>query len=310
MLGSRDGLLTDREAIKMDFKYLLYETKEKVATIILNRPERKNAISPEMRAEIMAALRQAEEDSNVKVVVLRGEGSCFSAGADFSPDVPGQGRAGAGRDPQNLKWWVQYTMGRVTQVYFVMRDMTKPIIAAVHGHCLGVALELVLACDLVVAADDAQFGAPEVRHGSIVATQLPFHVGLQKARELYFTGDCMDAEEAHRTGLVIHVVPRGELIEETTKLANRISHIPGESLFFNKLQMNILADDMGYLAGMRHAALADAMCHFLVPNTETDAGVNLREIAKTQGVRAFIKAREAPFPEDQRPFIKKNKLAG
>lgn len=292
----------------MEFKYLMYVVQDKVATIVLNRPERKNAISPEMRSEIMSALKKAEDDSKVKVIVLRGEGGCFSAGADFSPDVPGPGRAGAGREPQNLKWWVLYTMGRVTQVYFVIRDMTKPVIAAVHGHCLGVSLELVLACDLVVAADDAQFGAPEVRHGSIVATQLPFHVGLQKAREMYFTGDCMNAEEAYRTGLVIQVVPKEKLIEETKKLANRISHIPGESLFFNKLQMNILADDMGYLAGMRHAALADAMCHFLVPNTVTDEGVNLSQVAKTQGVRAFIRAREVPFPEDQRPFIRKKRV--
>lgn len=292
----------------MEFKYLLYVIQDKVATITLNRPDRRNAISPEMRAEIMLALKKAEDDKKIKVIVLRGAGSCFSAGADFSPDVPGQGRAGAGREPQDLKWWVLYTMGRVTQVYFVIRDMTKPVIAAVHGHCLGVALELALACDLVVASDDAQFGAPEVRHGSIVATQLPFHIGLQKAKEIYFTGDCIDAEEAHRTGLVAQVVPIKDLFEETGKLARRISHIPGESLFFNKLQMNILADDMGYLAGMRHAALADAMCHFLVPNTLTDLGENLREIAKTQGVRAFIKAREAPFPEDQRPFVRKKKV--
>ena len=286
----------------MDFEYLLYAKQDKVATITLNRPDRRNAISPAMRAEIMAGLAEAENDPDIKVVVLNGAGSCFSAGNDFSPDVPGAGRAGAARDPQDLKWWVRYTMGRVTQVYFVIRDMTKPVIAAVHGYCLGASLELALACDLVVAADDAEFGAPEVRHGSIVATQLPFHVGLQKARELYFTGDRIDAEEAQRSGLVLHVAPKEDFPEEVMKLARRISNIPGEALFFNKLQMNIMADEMGYLAGMRHAALADAMCHFLVPETETVFGVNLRDIAKNQGVKAFIEARDAPFPEDERPF--------
>lgn len=291
----------------MQFEYLIYTKKERVATITLNRPERKNAISPAMRKEIMKALQAADEDRDVKVIVLNGAGTCFSAGADFSPDVPGAGRAGAGRDPQDLKWWVLYTMGRVTGIYFAIRDMTKPVIASVHGHCLGVALELALACDLLVAADNAEFGAPEVRHGSIVATQLPFHIGLQKAKEIYFTGDRIDAEEAHRIGLAIHVVPAAKLNAEVSKLAKRISHIPGESLFFNKLQMNIIADDMGYLAGMRHAALADAMCHYLVPGTETAHGVKLRDIARGQGVRAFIKAREAPFPEKERPFRRRKR---
>lgn len=291
----------------MEFQYLLYGKKERVATITLNRPDRKNAISPAMRKEIMSALQEADSDPEVKVIVLAGAGSCFSAGADFSPDVAGAGRAGAGRDPQGLKWWVLYTMGRVTGIYFAIRDLTKPVIAAVHGYCLGVALEIALACDLVVAADNAEFGAPEVRHGSIVATQLPFHVGLQKAKEMYFTGDRIDAEEACRIGLAIHVVPAAELSDEVAKLAKRISSIPGESLFFNKLQMNIIADDMGYLAGMRHAALADAMCHYLVPGTETVYGVKLRQIAKTQGVRAFIQAREAPFAEEDRPFKRRKR---
>lgn len=286
----------------MAYEFVLYEKKDQVATITLNRPARMNSISPAMRTEIMAALQEADSDADVKVMILTGAGRCFSTGADFSPDVPGPGRAGAGREPQNIKWWTRYTMGRVTNVYFAIRDLTKPVIASVNGYCLGFALELALACDLVVAADDAEFGAPEVRHGSIVATQLPYHVGLQKAKEMYFTGDRMDAAEAHRIGMVIRVVARDKLAQEVMKLAQRISKVPGESLFYNKLQMNTIADDMGYLGGMRHAALSDAMCHSLVPETVTAHGVKLRDVARNEGVKAFIKAREAPFPDDERPF--------
>ncbi|MFC1940044.1 enoyl-CoA hydratase/isomerase family protein [Chloroflexota bacterium] len=286
----------------MAYQHVLYEKKESFAILTLNRPGRLNAIGPQMMREIMSALEEADSDDQVRVVIITGAGCCFSAGADFSPDIPSTRRAGAGREPQTLKWWTLYTLRRCRTIYFTIRDLSKPVIAAVHGYCLGAAFELAQACDMLVAADDAEFGAPEVRHGSILATALPFHVGVQKAKEMYLTGDRINAIEARRLGLVIHVVPTDKLQQEVFKLARRISRVPGEAVFFNKLQINIMLDDMGYMAGMRHASLVDAMCHYIVPETVTAFGVRLSELQQREGVEAYLKAREAPFPDDEKPF--------
>lgn len=251
-----------------------------------------------MRDEIMAALQAADQDEEVGAMVLTGAGRCFSAGADLAGGVP---EAGPGKQDRTLEWWVLENL-RVYRMFCSIRDLSKPAIAAVHGYCLAWGLELALGCDMVVAAEDAQFGMPEIRHGSILASRLPFHVGPQKAKEIILTGDRINAQEALRIGLVIHVVPQEKLREEAFKLARRIARVPRHAVMLNKLQIDVTLDDMGYLNATRHAYLVDAICHFLSPQTVTALGANLKEIQQKSGFRAFLEAREAPFPEEERPF--------
>ncbi len=133
-----------------------------------------------MRDEIMAALQAADQDEEVGAMVLTGAGRCFSAGADLAGGVP---EAGPGKQDRTLEWWVLEKL-RVYRMFCSIRDLSKPAIAAGHGYCLAWGLELALGCDMVVAAEDAQFGMPEIRHGSILASRLPFHVGPQKRRNV------------------------------------------------------------------------------------------------------------------------------
>jgi enoyl-CoA hydratase/carnithine racemase len=284
----------------MEYREILYEKREGVAIITLNQPKKLNTLTVRMREEIMTGLLKAEEEPEVGAILLKGAGRCFSAGASLGGEVP---EAGPGKQDRTLEWWVLENL-RLHRMFCRMRDLSKPIIAAVHGFCLAWGLELALNCDMIVAAEDAQFGMPEIRHGSILASRLPFHVGPQKAKEIILTGDRIDAQEALRIGLVIRVIPVAKVHEEAFKLARRIARVPRHAVMLNKLQVDVAMDDMGYLNATRHTHLVDAICHFLSPETITHLGVNLKQVQRERGFRAFLEAREAPFPEDERPFRK------
>ena len=297
----------------MEYVYLLYEKSDGVAVITLNRPNKLNALSPELFAEIDAALAEAEEDDEVRAIILTGAGRAFSTGsamgasdaeAPLPPAAVPRGRW-AREHPSTfepyarLEEWLSWNRDRY-RGWFNMRDLTKPIIAAVNGYCLGAALELALWCDMVIAAADAEFGQPEIRHGSIMASVLPWHVGMQKAKEIILTGDTIDATEAHRIGLVIRVVPRDKLLDEAMRLARRIARVPRHAVMLNKLQIDTAMEDMGIRNGMAHAHLVDTMCHYLMrePGTESARLFDLMP----RGLKAFLDARDRPFPEEERPF--------
>jgi enoyl-CoA hydratase/carnithine racemase len=188
------------------------ERRGNVALLTLNRPEARNAISPEVSREMVALLDDIESDAEIRAVVLTGAGDVFSAGADLK--VVAQGRAG---DIANVK-------GSFAGI--ATRDFPKPIIAAVNGPALAGGFEIVLSCDLVVAADTARFGIPEVQRGLMAAAggliRLPKRVPLAIALELAMTGDPLDASRALALGLVNRVVARDAVVDEALALADRI----------------------------------------------------------------------------------------
>jgi enoyl-CoA hydratase len=183
-----------------------------VALLTLNRPDARNAISPELSREMVAILDGIEDDSSVRAVVLTGAGPVFCAGADLK--VVAQGRAA---EIANVK-------GNFAGI--VRRDFPKPLIAAVNGPALAGGFEIVLACDLVVAADTARFGIPEAQRGLMAAAggliRLPKRVPLAIALELAMTGDAVDASRALALGLVNRVVPADAVVAEAIGLAERI----------------------------------------------------------------------------------------
>ncbi|MCU1428350.1 MAG: enoyl-CoA hydratase/carnithine racemase [Actinomycetia bacterium] len=189
------------------------ERRGTVALLTLNRPEARNAISPEVSQEMAATLDDIEQDPSVRAVVLTGAGDVFSAGADLK--VVAQGRAA---DIARVK-------GGFAGI--VNRDFVKPIIAAVNGPALAGGCEIVLACDLVVSADTARFGIPEVQRGLMAAAggliRLPKRVPLAIALELAMTGDPIDAARALQLGLVNRVVPRAAVVGDAIALAERIA---------------------------------------------------------------------------------------
>jgi enoyl-CoA hydratase/carnithine racemase len=188
------------------------ERRGQVALVTLNRPDARNAISPEVSQTMAGVLDEIEGDDELRAVVVTGRGEVFCAGADLK--VVAQGRAG---DIARAKGGFA---GLVT------RDFPKPIIAAVNGPALAGGFEIVLSCDLVVAAEHARFGIPEVQRGLLAAAggliRLPKRVGLAIALELAMTGDPIDAPRALQLGLVNRVVPADRVVDEALALADRI----------------------------------------------------------------------------------------
>jgi len=213
-----------------DYATILYDTADHAAWITLNRPEVLNAQSDELRAEVTQALERASLDDDVHVVVITGAGEkSFSAGADIS------------QFPERYPVDVVTAKAR-RRPYETIREMPKPVVAAVNGLALGGGCELVLACDLVVAADTAKFGQPEIRVGVIPGcggTQiLPRLMGEKRAKEFIFTGRMMEADEALGYGIVNKVVPLAELREATDKLVNDLLRNSPAILKLAKIAVN------------------------------------------------------------------------
>ena len=189
-----------------------FERRDHIALVTLNRPEARNAVSPEVSQAMAAVLDEIEADAELRAVVLTGRGEVFSAGADLK--VVAQGRAN------------DIARGKGGFAGIVTRDFPKPIIAAVNGAALAGGFEIVLSCDLVVAADTARFGIPEVKRGLMAAAggliRLPKRVPLAMALELAMTGDPIDAQRALQLGLVNRVVPAADVVAEAITLAERI----------------------------------------------------------------------------------------
>ena len=216
--------------MEAEYATIIYEKDGNAAWITLNRPDVLNAQSDELRAEVTQALERAGLDDEVYVVVLTGAGEkAFSAGADIS-QFPS-------RYPVDV-----ITAKARRRPYETIREMPKPVIAAVNGLALGGGCELVLACDLVVAADTAKFGQPEIRVGVIPGcggTQmLPRLMGEKRAKELIFTGRMMDAGEALGYGIVNRVVPLAELREATQQLVSDLLRNSPAILKLAKIAVN------------------------------------------------------------------------
>jgi len=207
---------------------ILVERQDRVGCITLNRPQAINAINDAVRQELPAALHAFDEDPEVRVILLRGAGpGGFCAGADLKEERPGE-RHLAARGPQGRSTWIQ-SFDRVS----------KPVIAAIHGYCLGGGLEIALACDLRIASPDAVFALPETGLGLIPGgggtQRLPRIVGLGKALDLLLTGDRIDASEAYRCGLVTRLASKAEaLVSEASELAMRIAARPPTAIRFVK----------------------------------------------------------------------------
>jgi len=188
------------------------ERRGHIALLTLNRPEARNAISPEVSQEMAALLDMIEADDELRAVVITGNGEVFSAGADLK--VVAQGRG------------MDIARGKGGFAGVATRDFPKPMIAAVNGPALAGGFEIVLSCDLVVAADTARFGIPEVQRGLMAAAggliRLPKRVPLAVALELAMTGDPIDAQRALALGLVNRVVAAGEVLDVACSIADRI----------------------------------------------------------------------------------------
>src|ERR1700742_3666619 len=223
--------------------YIEYDVADRIATITLNRPEAANAQNPALLDELDAAWSRAAEDSDVSVIILRANGKHFSAGHDLR---------GGGTAPEKitLEFVIQHEAKRYLEYSLRWRNVPKPSIAAVQGRCISGGLLLCWPCDLIIAADDAQFSDPVV-HMGIGGVEYHGHtweLGPRKAKEILFTGRAVTAEEAEKVGMVNKVVSLDQLGTEALDLARQIARMPSFGLRQAKRAVNQSLDVQGFYA--------------------------------------------------------------
>lgn len=264
-----------------------YAADGRVGIVALNRPDKLNAISAELRKLLIERFHEADRDPATSVVVLRAEGRSFCAGYDIAPNP-----ARAARKGDALAW--HESLSDDARLELTPWSMKKPVIASVQGHCLGGGCELVMLCDLTIAADDAQFGEPEIRFSNVGPVMvMPWIIGLKRARELLYLGDPIDAKTALAYGMVNRVVPRAELHAATLKLARRMALMAPEALAATKRAVNRGAECSGFLAAMN--AGVDVLAPLYAARTEV--GAKFDEIRDKEGLGAALRWRAAQFAE-------------
>ncbi len=273
----------------MEYQNLLFEKKDEIGYLTLNRPDKLNALSRELMAELRLALDMIEDDPEVKVVILTGAGRAFSAGFDIGtkegePEI---------YDRTADEW--RSHLKQSIDTFLKIWHSSKPYIAAINGYALAGACELAQICDIKIASENAVLGEPEIRFGTgppVLIT--PFSVGLAKAKELLLTGETLTAQEAERLGMINRVVPLDQLMAECEKTARKITKIARVGVKFNKAAINHAFENMGFLNTIYHNL--DLVTLFDITRTEEQEAFN--KIRKEKGLRAALDWRDALFKEE------------
>ena len=250
-------------------------------TLVMNRPEKMNAMDQQLGDALEAAILRAVKDPDVRAIILTGAGRAFTSGfdlggEDFEMDAD-QWRADIGENMRRLG---------------VIREVPIPIIAAVNGYALAGGLELMMCCDMVVVAEDAQLGEPEVRHVSAPPTlMLPWTVPMLHARYLMYTGDLIDGKEAARIHLANKAVPLSELKAETERLARKCARVPGTAIKYAKAALNHMQQTAGLESSWSYNRETTAILH------GTEEGKHCMRMLTDKTLREFLYTRDGPFRE-------------
>jgi enoyl-CoA hydratase len=289
----------------MEFETLLYSAEEGVATITLNRPDSLNTIVPPMPDEIEASVHRATRDPEVKVIVLRGAGRAFCAGFDFGEGFhhwdEGLTTDGAWDPGKDFVLATSQSLGAVPKFMSLWRS-PKPVIAQVHGWCVGGGSDMALCADIVVVSEDARIGTPYSRMwGCYLTGMWLYRLGLTKAKELALMGDALSGTEAAEIGLVNAAVPFERLEDEVRERAERMASIPASQLAAMKLIVNQAYDNMGLASTQALGPILDGLMR------NTPDALEFVRVAENEGVQAAVARRDGPFgdysqaPPDERP---------
>lgn len=268
-----------------DYENIIYEVDgDGVATITLNRPERRNALSHPLMHELDDAFDAIDADDNVRIAVITGAGAAFCSGYDLTPNQERPNYSPTERW-ENTHW----------QAILVSRPWFSrvPFIAAVDGPAVAAGNVLAMSCDIVIASERAQFGEPEIRHvAHSPHVLMPFITANRHLREFYYTGDVIDAQTAEKWDMINKIVPTGQALEEAQKMARRIAQVPPFALQMMKRSVNAVYDAQGFSKGQQdHLMLR--MIEMLTPDVPERE--MLTKVRMEQGMRAFLEARDGPF---------------
>jgi enoyl-CoA hydratase len=266
---------------------VLYEAADAVATLTLNRPERLNAITPQLVEDFDAALARALDDDEVRVVRLRGAGSAFCAGYDigWGSESMQAAEAGAPWDPI-----ADYqTMRRFVDAYMALWRSPKPVVAQVHGYCVAGGTDFALCSDLIVCAEDCRIGYPPARvWGSPTTAMWMYRLGLERSKRLLLTGDAIDGARAVQWGLASEAVPAAQLEQAGLALARRVALLPHNQAAMMKLLVNQAFEQMGLHTTQVIGTLLDGAAR----HTPEGTAFTQRGLAD---VRGAVADRDAPF---------------
>ena len=280
--------LSTPDYLKGDADYtviLIDNPAPQVRRITMNRPEKRNALNHALRGEVLHALRTGDMDPEVRVQIIRGAGSSFSAGYDL----------GGGNEGQDMPFFTAQGEGQwprhVTEGWMSIWDLSKPVIAQVHGYCLAGGSELATGCDLVYMAEDAQMGYPAVRFG---VPDMHFHawlVGMRKGMEMMLTGDSIDGIEAEKRGWATTALPAEDLEAHTLQMAERIAQLPLDVLRLNKRTIHRQMEVMGFRSGVRAGT---ELCALGV-HTDSMAAFLSKSGQDGKGLTAALQERDEKF---------------
>jgi len=274
----------------MTFETIDFSDADGVARIVLNRPERLNAINGRLIADLRDAVIAANEDSAVRVIVLSGAGRAFCAGYDLDAGTrledATQRAQGGNWDPVR-----DYQgMSRNVRVFMSLWESPKPVIAQIHGWCVGGGTDMALCADLIYVADDAQIGYPPARvWGEPTTVMWVYRLGLEHAKRLMLTGESLSGAEAERVGLASRAVPAAELPSVVDEMARRLASIPANQLAMSKLLVNQAYENMGLRTTQLMGTVFDGIAR------HTPEGVAWRDLAMKEGFREAVRRRDAPF---------------
>ena len=272
-----------------DYRTLVFEKRDGIGYLTLNRPTKLNALSPELMTELGQALDAIEDDPEVKVVILTGAGRAFSAGFDIGAPE------GEPELYDRLADTWRSSLKKNIAIFLKIWHSAKPYIAAINGYALAGACELAQLCDIKIASEQATLGEPEIRFGTgppVLVT--PFSVGLAKAKELLLTGETLSAQEAERLGMINKVVAHDQLIPECEKMARTLIKIAQVGVKYNKIAINRAFENMGFLNSIEQNL--DLVTLFDTTRTEEQETFN--QLRKDKGLRAALDWRDARFKDD------------
>jgi len=303
-------MVTNTESPKVKapkpYKAIIYEKKPPIAYVTLNRPEKLNSISEQMRMELRDALGDAGwDDPAIRVIVIKGAGRGFSAGWDLTEGP-------ARRERLIRKFGAAGQFWSAKHIHLLLWECIwenpKPIIAQVHGFCLAAGMAVASQSDLMIASEDALFGYNQIRSGGPFITVLnPYIIGMKKAKELMYTGNLMDAQEAWRVGLVSKVVPEDKLEEEVNKLANTISKVAPVVVEYSKKAINNVYELMNYRKAHEWGDEYEVLPPLSIAEESNLEVKEYNRLFEEQGLKAALDWRQSRFIEEDSWWIERLK---
>src|SRR3954447_21053034 len=267
--------------------FVLLESDGAVATLTLNRPDRLNTITPALIEDLEAALAHVQQDDAIRVIRLRGAGRAFCAGYDIDWGAESMQEA-EGEQPWDPMADLAM-MSRFVDAYMSLWRSPKPVVAQVHGFCVGGGTDFALCSDLIVCAEDCRIGYPPARvWGSPTTAMWTYRLGLERAQRLLLTGDALDGRRAVEWGLASECAPEAELDETAMALCRRVARLPSNQLHMMKVLVNATIEQQGLQTTQLLGTLLDGAAR------HTPEGVAFSEAA-LRDVRAAVRERDAPF---------------